>query len=495
MRRKPQAHFPHLLLQSGGIKESVYHTIRNAILDGRLSAGIKLPSSRAFAEMMSISRNSVIAGYERLIDEGYLITKAGSGTYVATTLPDELVKLTSKTNYLNHPLYSAPNLNPMISHLTTLWKNSRPNTNQRQMFNIGIGCVDQFPHDLWGRLLGRVWRKSKQDIPYYNHPDGYPPLKKILVDYVHSTRGVNCRAEQIIIVNGTQQAINLTANVLLHKGNSVWLDDPGYDSARAILTASGAHISPVHSDDEGMDIEFAMQHYPNANLIYTAPSHQFPLGTTLSLARRLALLEWAQKNNAWIFEDDYNSEFRYLSKPIQALQGLDTYQRVIYAGTFSKMMYPGFRLGFLIVPEVLIEPFTMMKYYSDSHSGYLEQAALAQFIQEGHYARHVRKIRKICYSRQNALIDAINTYLPNIFEVQRTDSGIHAVCWLKAGINLQLILSACYQLGFGVQPLSRYCIKSRHNNGILFGYAAHTETDITNNIIELSNALRRLNVI
>ncbi|HEF8772809.1 PLP-dependent aminotransferase family protein [Providencia manganoxydans] len=489
MKRKPQAQFPHLLLEAGYIKESVYHTIRNAILDGRLTSGIKLPSSRAFAEMMSISRNSVIAGFERLTDEGYLVTKQGSGTYVATTIPDELIRFTTNPKNNNKSQYSALKLSPVLNHLTTLWENSRPNTNKRQFFNIGIGCVDQFPHDLWGRLLGRVWRKSKHEITHYNHPDGYLPLRKILVDYVRSTRGVNCREEQVIIVNGTQQAINLAAKVLLQRGDCVWLDDPGYDSARAILAASEATISPIPSDSDGMDIDYAAEHCPDAKLIYTAPSHQFPLGTTLSLARRLTMLEWAHQNNAWIFEDDYNSEFRYLSKPIQALQGLDTHQRVIYAGTFSKMMYPGFRLGFLIVPEILIEPFTMVKYYSDSHSGYLEQAALAQFIQEGHYARHVRKIRKICYSRQHTLINAINQYLAHIFEVTPTDSGIHAVCWLKPDINLQSILSACHQLQFGVQPLSRYCINNQNNNAILFGYAAHTESEITKNIIALSQLL------
>lgn len=495
MKRKPQAQFPNLLLEAGYIKDSVYHTIRNAILDGRLTAGIKLPSSRAFAEMMSISRNSVIAGFDRLTDEGYLVTKQGSGTYVSATIPDELIRFTTSTKNHNQSQYSVLKLSPALSHLAPLWGKSRPNTNKRQLFNIGIGCVDQFPHDLWGRLLGRVWRKSKREITHYNHPDGYLPLRKILANYVRSTRGVNCHEEQIIIVNGTQQAINLAAKVLLQGGDSVWLDDPGYDSARAILTASEIAISPIPSDDDGMNIDYAAERYPDAKLIYTTPSHQFPLGTTLSLARRLAMLEWAHQNNAWIFEDDYNSEFRYLSKPIQALQGLDTHQRVIYAGTFSKMMYPGFRLGFLIVPETLIEPFTMMKYYSDSHSGYLEQAALAQFIQEGHYARHVRKIRKVCYSRQRALIDAINQYLSNIFEVMLTDSGIHAVCWLRSGIDLQSVLSACRQLEFGVQPLARYCIDNQNNNAILFGYAAHTETEITNNIIALSQLLQRNNEI
>jgi GntR family transcriptional regulator/MocR family aminotransferase len=241
-----------------------------------------------------------------------------------------------------------------------------------------------------------------------------------------------------------------------------------------------------------MDIAYGAKHHGDAKLVYTAPSHQFPLGTTLSLSRRLALLDWAQQNNAWIFEDDYNSEFRFLSKPIQALQGLDNHQRVIYAGTFSKMMYPGFRLGFLIVPEILSEAFTMMKYYSDSHCGYLEQASLAQFIQEGHYARHVRKIRKICHDRQNAFFNAVNLYLPHLFEVQMTDSGIHTVCWIKAGYDINLILEQCRLLGFGAQPLSRYCINSPKQNAILFGYAAHNEIDIVQNVKLLSEQINKI---
>ncbi len=489
MKLHLQAQFPHLILENGCIKEEIYHAIRNAILDGRLRAGAKLPSSRAFAEMTAVSRNSVIAGFERLIDEGYLYTKKGSGTYVSTTIPDELVR----TTFIRHPfnLFSNPvlKLNPSINHLTVSWHSSRTNTHKKQMFNVGVGCVDHFPHDLWGRLLGRVWRKSKHDITHYSHPSGYSPLKGILVDYVLATRGIQCHANQIIIVNGTQQAINLTSKVLLQQDDVVWFDDPGYDNARAIFAIADAKIAPISSDEEGMNIAYGATHYPNAKLIYTAPSHQFPLGTTLSLSRRLALLEWARQNDAWVFEDDYNSEFRYLSKPIQALQALDNCQRVIYAGTFSKMMYPGFRLGFLIVPNILVEAFTVMKYYSDSCSSYLEQAALALFIQEGHYARHVRKIRKVCYARQNALFNAVNLYLSHVFNMEKTDSGIHAVCWLKPEYELEKVLIECRKLGFNVQPLSRYCINPYHKNAVLLGYAAHTEDEITQSIITLSHVL------
>ncbi|MDC9623451.1 PLP-dependent aminotransferase family protein [Xenorhabdus sp. XENO-7] len=487
MARKLQAQFPHLLLDAGYIKDQVYHTIRNAILDGRLTENTKIPSTRALAEMMSISRNSVIAGFDRLTDEGYLIARKGSGTYVSTTIPDELVIANRSHKCQEKKVTSALNLSATTNMLMPFWEKAQLATDQYPIFNIGVGCVDQFPHELWGQLTGRVWRHSKKTIEQFSRPDGYPLLKKVLADYVHSTRGVNCREEQIIIVNGTQQAINLTARVLLHQDDKVWLDDPGYDSARAIFTAMGAQIAPIPSDEQGMNVSYGAANHPDARLVYTSPSHQFPLGTTLTLSRRLALLDWANQHNAWIFEDDYNSEFRYFSKPIQALQGLDTTQRVIYAGTFSKMMYPGLRIGFLVVPEPLINAFTMMKYYSDTHSGYLEQAVLAHFIQEGHYARHVRRVRKICYERQTALFDAINRYLPHVFDMNITDSGIHMVCRLKDGFNEEEIITHCRQLNLGAQPLSRYCIHSFSDKAILFGYAAHTPTEINENIKRLAN--------
>ncbi|PHM36571.1 PLP-dependent aminotransferase family protein [Xenorhabdus innexi] len=486
MARKSQAQFPHLLLDDGYIKDQVYHTIRNAILDGRLTENTKIPSTRALAEMMSISRNSVIAGFDRLTDEGYLIARKGSGTYVSTTIPDKLVAINRTYESKEKKTIAASNLSTATNALMPFWEKIQPESNQYPIFNIGVGCVDQFPHKLWGQLTGRVWRHSKKTIGQFSQPDGYPLLKKVLADYIHATRGVNCSEHQIIIVNGTQQAINLTARVLLQQGDKVWLDDPSYDSARAIFTAMGAQIAAIPSDAQGMNVSYGAASHPDARLVYTSPSHQFPLGTTLTLPRRLALLDWANQHNAWIFEDDYNSEFRYFSKSIQALQGLDTTQRVIYAGTFSKMMYPGLRIGFLVVPEPLINAFTMMKYYSDTLSGYLEQAVLAHFIQEGHYARHVRRIRKICYERQSALSDAINRYLPHVFDANITDSGIHMVCRLKDGFTEQEIITKCRQLGLGAQPLSRYCIHAFSDQAILFGYAAHPPADIYENIKRLA---------
>ncbi|MHC3123711.1 MocR-like pyridoxine biosynthesis transcription factor PdxR, partial [Acinetobacter sp. GN11] len=451
------ASFPHLILPNGQIKDGLYSALRDAILDGRLSAGTKLPSSRALAEMMSISRNSVLAALERLLDEGYLFTKPSSGTYVAEVVPDQLIHIqenSKKTTLTNH---HSLNINPNFEGLLTSWREQSWSSQKKKMFHVGVGCIDLFPHQLWGKLLTKAWRQSYYQLGQFHDSRGYLPLRQAICEYVRSTRGLNCNEEQIIIVNGTQQAIHLAGYALLQSNDEVCLDEPGYDAAFNIFRSFGAKVNLIESDEEGMRISDITDHYSKSKLVYTAPSHQFPVGGTLSLARRFALLDWASQQGKWIFEDDYNSEFRYGTHPIQALQGLDQQQRVIYSGTFTKMMFPEFRLGFMVVPEALIETFSAAKYYTDVRSSYLEQVALSQFIQKGHYARHVRKIRKACYERQQALIKAIDEHLSDVLSVQPTDSGIHAVCWLNGEWTEQEFIDQCSALNLAVQPLSRYC--------------------------------------
>jgi GntR family transcriptional regulator/MocR family aminotransferase len=293
-----------------------------------------------------------------------------------------------------------------------------------------------------------------------------------------STRGLNCTEDQVLIVSGTQQAITLAAQVLLNPGDEVWLDEPGYDGARGAFLAAGTVVRPVGGDQEGMDVSMGIRLWPRARLAFTAPSHQFPLGGTMSLSRRLALLEWAEARRMWIFEDDYNGEFRYTGRPVQALQGLDRHQRVIYAGTFSKMMYPGLRLGFLVVPSGLMQPFVTAKHYADARSSFLEQAVLAEFIEGGHYARHVRRVRRACAQRQKALVEALLTHLPGKLEIHPTDTGIHLVCWLPRDVDELEFVERCRRSDLQVQPLSRYSMTPLDRRGILLGYAAHTPDDL-----------------
>lgn len=490
MSSPSSAVFPHLILPKGQIKDGLYSVLRDAILDGRLRAGTKLPSSRSLAEMMSISRNSVLAAIERLLDEGYLFTRPSSGTYVAEIIPDQLINSDRDLKRALAEPSQQLNINTHIANLLPAWQKHNVSGQGKKIFHVGVGCTDLFPHSLWGKLLGRVWRQSYRQLGQLHDCRGYLPLRQAICDYVRSTRGLNCHEQQIIIVNGTQQAIHLAAYALLQAQDQVCLDEPGYDAALNIFRSFGMTVHPVMSDDEGMKINEMIQHYPEAKLIYTAPSHQFPLGGTLGLSRRLSLLDWAVSQQKWIFEDDYNSEFRYGTHPIQALQGLDQHQRVIYSGTFSKMMFPEFRLGFMVVPEALIETFSLAKYYTDTRSSYLEQAALALFIQEGHYARHVRKVRKACYERQQVLIAEIQQQLSNVLTVQPTDSGIHLVCWLKQGWTEQNFLKMCAEIDLAVQPLSRYCQNPLQKAAVLFGFAAHSPEEIRFNIRRLAQHIQ-----
>lgn len=490
MTTSSSAYFPHLILPKGQpIKDGLYCVLRDAILEGRLTGGTKLPSSRNLAEMMSISRNSVLAGLERLLDEGYLVTKPSSGTYVAAVIPDQLIQIQNDITQTKSQPTQSININPHFTNLLCHWNKQTLSSQEKKIFHVGVGCVDLFPHELWGKLLGRAWRQSYYQLGQFHDPRGYLPLRQAICHYVKSTRGLNCQEEQILIVNGTQQAIHLAAYALLQPNDQVCLDEPGYDAALNIFRSFGAIVNPITSDEEGMRVEEIIHDHDESKLIYTAPSHQFPLGDTLSLARRFALLDWATQHQKWIFEDDYNSEFRYGTHPIQALQGLDEQHRVIYAGTFSKMMFPEFRLGFMVVPEALIEVFSLAKYYTDTRSSYLEQVALAAFIKDGHYARHVRKVRKACYERQQALIVAIETYLSDVLIVQPTDSGIHLVCWLKNDWTEKEFLIKCENVGLAVQPLSRYCQIASQRPAVLFGYAAHTPDEIQANIKKLAKSL------
>ncbi len=491
MATKSSAYFPHLILPQGQqIKDALYYALRDAVLEGHLTAGTKLPSSRALAEMMSISRNSVLAALERLLDEGYLITKPSSGNYVADIIPDQLIQIQNNTYQTTEQPTETLSINPYIASLIPEWNKQTLSRQEKKMFHIGVGCIDLFPHQLWGKLLGRAWRQSYHQLGQFHDPRGYLPLRQAICQYFKSTRGLNCNEEQILIVNGTQQAIHLAAYALLQPSDQVCLDEPGYDAALYVFRSFGINVQPIESDDDGMEIPEIIKHHSGSKLIYTAPSHQFPLGGTLSLARRFALLDWAAQQQKWIFEDDYNGEFRFGTRPIQALQGLDQQQRVIYAGTFSKMMFPEFRLGFMVVPEALIDTFSLAKYYTDTRSSYLEQVALATFIQDGYYARHVRKVRKICYERQQVLIAAIQRHLSDVLTVQATDSGIHLVCWLNQGWRERDFLKMCAEVDLAIQPLSRYCQTSPKKDAVLFGYAAHKPEEIQSNIRRLAQHIK-----
>ncbi len=489
---KTKANFPVLQLTEGKLSEQVYHAVRTAIIDGRLQEKMKIPSSRALSEMMSVSRNTVLAGLERLIDEGYLISKAGSGTFVAYCVPEVVVSAHMAEPLPDYLLTTDTIGNQHLVNVFSKWQQYDALNHQAKMFGVGSGCHDLFPKDTWGRLLGRVWRHNTQSLAKENDMAGFLPLRFAIAQYIKSTRGVVCNASQVMIVNGTQQALRLSMQVLLNQGDCVLMGEPSYDNAVSACALQGMQVNTIPSDGEGMLVAEARNRYPQTQLIYTTPSQQFPLSNTLSLPRRLLLLEWAIEQKKWIFEDDYNGEFRYQSRAIQALQGIDTQQRVIYSGTFSKMMYAGFRLGFLVVPKSLCHAFQAAKHYSDSEVSLLEQRVMAEFIQSGEYARHVRRVRKTCLERKQVLLEAIARYLPHVFKVEDTDSGIHVLAWLQEGVQLEQIMHVNRVLNFGMLPLQKYSQEKLQQDAVLIGYAAHTSDTILRGIEQFSVALQSI---
>jgi GntR family transcriptional regulator / MocR family aminotransferase len=353
------------------LHRQLYEGLRQAILTRRLSPGVRLPSTRMLASELGLSRYTVVDAFRQLCAEGYLEGKVGAGTCVARTVPDQLL----------HPFLPATSASVSIRE-----RRPRSHRSERQMalgtpflatrlgqqrysqpFQVGVPALDAFPGDLWARLVARQARTMSTSMRGYQYPAGYEPLRRAIASYLATARGVNCAVEQVIVVNGSQQGIALTAQVLLNPGEVVWMEDPGYPGAKGALLGAGARLMPVPIDAEGLDLEAGTARGPEARLAFVTPSHQCPLGVTMSLKRRLALLGWAREAGAWVIEDDYDSEYRYVGRPLAALQGLDTAGRVIYSGTFSKVLFPALRLGYLVVPRDLIEAFVTARLFADMH--------------------------------------------------------------------------------------------------------------------------------
>lgn len=371
----------------------LYDAIRNAILEERLQRGYRLPASRIFAKELGVSRNTVALAFEQLMIEGYLQGKVGSGTYVTDNLPERLLQARPSIN--DRPAVSSAR--HKASHRGQAFSKIVLRRNRTiediRPFQGGVPALDEFPYDLWTKLTQRTWRSLPRHVLAYGDAGGYEPLREVIASYLRTSRAVRCDADQIIIVNGSQQGVDLVARVLLESGDHVLVEDPGYLGARAALLGAGVRLTPMPVDAEGLQIGNRTARNSQACLVYVTPSHQYPLGITMTLARRLHLLEWARRTGAWILEDDYDSEFRYAGRPLASLQGLDMCGCVIYLGTFSKVLFPGLRLGYLVVPKNVVDAFLSAKTIADRQSAVLEQAVLARFIEEGHFARHLRRMR------------------------------------------------------------------------------------------------------
>jgi len=473
--------------------QQLYSHLQTAVLTGNLKPGMRLPSTRALAILLNVSRHTVLNAYQQLIAEGYLAGMVGNGTFVAQILPDHLLaspqlkeRVETSSAEPDKPRFS----DQAILQLTAprmLTAAPSPAEGLPRPFWFGIPALKSFPYKLWSRLLIRQARRLPAASAFtYQYAAGFLPLREAIAAHVMVSRGVHCTPEQIIIVSGVQGGLDLAARLLINSGDPVWVEDPGYLKARAAFLGSGAKIIPVPVDHEGLVLEAGIARAPQARLVYLTPSHQFPLGVTLSLARRTALLDWARRADAYILEDDYDSEYHYTRRPLPALQALDHDGRVIYIGTFSKVLFPALRIGYLILPPPLVEAFRTVRNLIDTHPPMLEQAVLADFIVDGHFTRHLRKMRSLYAERRAALLEAAREI--NL-EIHPPEAGLHCVAWLPEGMDTLALVGEAAIQGIDIAPVSHFSIEPLARDGILLGYSEYGVEQIQDGMRRLAIAL------
>jgi GntR family transcriptional regulator/MocR family aminotransferase len=461
----------------------VYRGLRQAILDATLKPRGRLPSTRDLSEQLGISRTVVLLAYDQLLAEGFVEGRGGSGTYVSEGLgsaprPDR-ERRSAKIRLSRFGSAAADAVAAVDSP-------GRRSTPVRYDFAYGRSDIETFPFEMWRRILLRHVRMAPVRQFDYGPAVGSADLRAAICAHVRRSRAVVCDPSEVIVVNGSQQALDLIARVLVEPGDRVVIEDPHYDTMREVLRAAGARLIAVPVDRDGLDPARLPDH---ASVVFVTPSHQFPTGAILSLARRMALLEWARKKHAAIVENDHDGEFHYEGRPLESLQGLDTEGRIIYVGTFSRTVFPALRIGYLIVPKSLTAAFTAAKWLNDLHSPTLEQATLAEFINNGMYERHLQRLRRRNAARRAALLDAIHRHLKDRFEITGDGSGSHIVLWPPRRASERTILARAAERGVGVYGMSHCYLAKPARPGIILGYSRMNENDIREGIRLFSQTL------
>jgi len=441
------------------LQQQLHARLRSAILEGTLEAGTKLPASRAFAVQQAVSRNTVLAAYDQLVAEGYLETRRGAGTYVAHDLPDAFIKLDTSL--------AAPSLSPQQT--------------KKRVPQTGLPAIDAFPTDVWARLNSSAWRQADLETLHYNDPMGYRPLRGAIASYLASARNVQSSADQILITSGLQQGLRLIIDSLLNDQNNIILEDPGYDGLLRTARACSPTVSFTQLDDAGACVPSTKS---QNSLLVISPSHQYPLGITMPTARRLALINWAQETNSLILEDDYDSEFRYRGRPLNSLQGMSGGEQIIYGGSFSKSMFPSLRLGYLVLPPHLVSQVTQQREATDSFPSIMPQLALTKFISEGHFARHIRRLRKLHAIRQQCYIRCFQSKLCQYFTLIPSSAGLDLVArgtekLKNSPFNCDKFwANAIQKSGLSALPLSKLYRCTEPIKGLLLGFANFPEDKI-----------------
>jgi GntR family transcriptional regulator/MocR family aminotransferase len=473
------------------LHRQVYARIRSAILSGTFAPGARLPSSRTLAMDLGLSRITVESAFSQLDAEGFVVRKVGAGSYVAPSLPDVVRPPRSAQRSTRSEIPARGSRGAgVLSARGRAIAGAAPEAEPVgvKVFQPCMPALDAFPQATWARLLSRRARHG-HELLAYGEAAGYRPLRQAVAAYLRSARGVRCEWEQVVITTGAQQGLELASRLLIDPGDDVWHEEPGYIGARGVFLTAGANAVPVRVDADGLDVDAGIEAAPDARLAYVTPSHQFPLGATMSLARRLSLLAWADRANAWILEDDYDSEFRYAGRPFAAVQGLDTADRVIYVGTFNKVMFPSLRLAYVVTPPDLVDAMIAARALGDGHPPVQSQAALTDFIGDGHFGAHVRQMRALYEERRDALVGALRSS----FDEERigpVDAGMHLTVSLPRGTDDRAIAARAEQAGLGVDSLSRHYL-GRSARGMLLGFTGSPPAEMRRGVRTLAGLLAR----
>lgn len=471
------------LAKGGGpLFRQLYLGLRGAILAGAFPGGQRLPSTRQVAEDLGVSRTVVLLAYDQLLAEGFAQGRRGSGTYVSQGIGVNQAARSGQDAQLHLSRFGAA----AAAARDGMRISGPPAPAPRYHFAYGRSDIETFPFAMWRRILLRCARRARLSQLDYGQPGGDASLREAICGHLRRSRAVACDPSQVMIMNGSQQALDLIARVLIERGDRVAIEEPGYHGAREVLRAAGARLEPVAVDREGID---PARLPANARAAFVTPSHQFPTGAILPLARRLALLEWARRFGGVIVEDDYDGEFHYEGQPLESLQGLDREGRVLYIGTFSRTVFPSLRIGYLVAPKGLAPAFTAAKWLCDRHTATLEQETLAEFIAGGWYERYLRRVRRRNAARRQALLDAIARHLSGRVEVTGAGAGAHVVLWPAGRAREQAIIAAAASRGVGVYGIAPYYWKRPPRAGILLGYSRMREGEIREGIRRLAEAI------
>lgn len=461
--------------------QQIYDAFRRRVLRGELRAGQLVPSTRELARELRVSRLPVLDAYSQLLAEGYFESRVGSGTFIASAISAR--ERGADTNVC------APRA-LRISALAAAVPAYEKAPVTLGPFQVGQPDLHSFPIEVWSKLVARYSRNIRVKGLQYGDPMGLPELREAIAHYLRTSRAVHCEAAQIMIVSGSQQALDLSTRVLLDAGSSAWVEEPGYWLVQQVLKAAGVRAVPVPVDTEGLNVRDGMRRSRKARAAFVTPSHQYPLGVTMSAARRLELLDWAQRAGAWIIEDDYDSEYRYDSMPITSLQGLDTNARVIYVGTFSKVMFPSLRLGYLVIPPDLVERFTAMRRLMDLGPAHTTQAVMADFVREGHFSRHVRRMRPIYANRRRLLVAELERALGDLATITGDEAGMHLALFLSGSVDDQALAARAAQQGLQLSPLSASYTGSAPRQGLVLGFGNTRESQIAPAVRQLVMTIR-----